>query len=341
MSVEGEADRAMAPDMLASLQRLRSDSANSPSKGPSNSGAVPGSSKAPSSNIEAARRRAIENYRYFNAEPPKLAEVRDIEAPGAFGPRRIRLYRNNLNAAPQPVLIYAHGGGWIVGDLELEHWALSYLASQANFAVASLDYVLAPEHPFPQPIEDCVALTQWLRANGARFGLDTNRIAIGGASAGANLAVATALMLRDRSQNWLSSITSFYGVFSTHMQSDSHKLFADNRYHAGSPGMEFFLSKYLAEPKDRSHPLLHLVAADLAGLPPVYLSIAELDTLRDDSLILSERLTAADVPNHYALYPGTVHGFTVMAKAVSAARQALRDAATHIELRFAVATDHS
>ena len=307
-------------EMAKALEHLRADTATVQS-GPQ------------AGTMQDARDRARQIYAYWNQQGPELFRVRDIEAEGAFGERSVRLYYPN-DSTFLPLLVYAHGGGWIVGDLDLEDWALRYLSLKGGFAIASLDYVLAPEHTFPEPIEDCVALTRWLRSEALNLGLDPQRIAIGGGSAGANLSLATAISLRDQQDNWLKGIANFYGVYGTSQDTASYTLFNDARYQAGSPGMAFFLSRYLTEDAQLTNPLVNLLEANFDQLPPVFIAIAELDVLRDDNLLLAEHLESAGVETSCISYPGTIHGFTVLAREVTLGRKALEDAATSIKLWF-------
>jgi len=310
-----------AAGMYDALKRLRSEAAQAAS-------VVPQNAEFP---IVAARERATKTYEYFNRQPPNLASVENVTAQGAYGQRMIRMYRGQLSQEPQPVLLYAHGGGWIVGNLDLEDWGLRYMAQQSNACIISLDYCLAPEYQYPKPVEDVAALAQWVRDNAAIYNLDKDRIAIAGASAGANLALASSMMLRDLGEDWLACVLSFYGVFDTSMGSESHRTYAVDRYSAGAPDLNFFLSLYLADESERTLELVHLVGANLSGLPPVHIHAAELDVLRDDSLLLANRLRSANVPHSCTVHAGAVHGFTVLAQEVAVGREALKMGVRQIE----------
>ncbi|NOX52351.1 MAG: alpha/beta hydrolase [Gammaproteobacteria bacterium] len=314
-----------APGMYSALECLRSEAQRA-------SKAIAQNTDQP---IMSARERATMTYAYFNQNAPQLESVQDIEAQGADGPRKIRLYRRHVTQELQPVLLYAHGGGWIVGDLNLEDWAIRYMASRSNFCIVSLDYALAPEFQYPKPVRDVTALARWVHDNAAQYGLDKNQIAIGGASAGANLALASAMMLRDDGERWLTSILSFYGVFDMSLGSNSHRKYATDRYSAGSPDMNFFLSLYLQDPSDRESKYINLVDADLSQLPPVHLHAAELDVLRDDSLLIASRLKSSNVSHSCTVHTGAVHGFTVLARDVDIGREALGLGVRQLESEWA------
>jgi acetyl esterase len=278
--------------------------------------------------VAAMRKRAREQFLYWNAAPPPVAKVLDFEMPGAFGPVQVRRYDPAPHRHAQPALVYFHGGGWVIGDLDLEDTALRHLANDAGAVVFSVDYALAPEHRFPGPLRDCVAVTRALHASATTLGVDPARMAIGGASAGANLAVATAMELRDDAERWLRMMLLFYGVYSANDATESCRLFGGGEYGLDAAMMERFWTLYLEHPGQRVDPRVAPLLANLAWLPPTLLVAAGVDPLRDDSLALCERLVAAGVPARCQVYEGVVHGFTLMSRELEAARRALRDAGT-------------
>jgi len=163
------------------------------------------------------------------------------------------------------------------------------------------------------------------------LGINASQLALSGSSAGANLAIATALSLRDQKHQLFNQLLLFYGVFDASLESDSHQRFADGAYSPGGPGMELFLQRYLPDNKLRSDPLVSPVLADLSGLPPCYLCIAELDALHDDSVLLEHQLRRAEVPTTANLYRGMIHGFTIMSRTVDMAKTAVLDAAHYLQ----------
>jgi len=276
--------------------------------------------------VQEARARARADFAWWNAEPPPLPRVEDFTAAGAFGPVRVRLYDPAGGGPLRPGLVYFHGGGWIVGDLDSEDTSLRTLARECGVSIFSVDYALAPERRFPEPLEDCVQVSRWLRAHAERWGVDSGRLAIGGASAGANLALATALTLRDSGESWPRFLLLMYGVYSADHGSESHRRFGGGDYGLDTAMMNFFWNTYLGAEVPRTDPRAAPLHARPAGLPPAFVMAAGLDPLRDDSQRLSMKLAEAGVPAEYRVYAGVTHGFTLMGRALAAANVALRDA---------------
>lgn len=279
------------------------------------------------------RARFLTDMAIWNRNPVDIPRVEEKVVEGAFGDVRVRLYDPIGKGLALPALIYFHGGGWIVGSCETVDAGVRLLAKSSGVAVLSVDYALAPEHKFPEPLQDCVAVSHWIRENAGAWGIDTARLAIGGDSAGANLALATALVLRDSDENWLQFLLLIYGVYSADYETESHRKFGGSKLGVSKQEMEMYLAMYLRDEADRRNALAMPMLAKLEGLPPHYLVGAGLDPLRDDSRILSKRLTKACVPNELREYPGVVHGFMSMVNgidvavdATNAAAKALRDA---------------
>lgn len=270
------------------------------------------------------RARAAGMFATWNEEPPPLAVVRDLTIPGPAGDLRARLYDPVGEGVEAPLLLYLHGGGWVIGDLELEDRAVRLLALAGGARILSLDYRLAPEHPFPAGLDDCVAAFRWLAGHASDFGGRPDRIAIGGASAGANLALASALRLRDTGGAAPSLLLLFYGVYGIDQNTASYVEFSGPDF--GASMMEMFFQLYAGDAEARRRPLVAPLLADLTGLPPVFMNAAGVDPLRDDSRALAARLDAAGVPVMFREYPGMLHGFTQYSRASAVARTALRDA---------------
>lgn len=263
----------------------------------------------------------------LNRDPVALPRVEDKAVPGAFGDVRVRLYDPIGGEIPLPAVIYFHGGGWVVGNSDTVDAGLRLLAKLSGVAVLSVDYALAPEHKFPEPLEDCIAVSRWLRGNAETWGIDTGRLALGGDSAGANLALATLLTLRDAGENWIKFSLLFYGAYAADYESQSHRAFGGVEYGVGTQGARRFWSMYLRDDADRLNPLAAPLSADLRGLPPLYLIAAGLDPLRDDTRTLARRLTEAQVPHEYREYAGVIHGFMSMLRGLDAAEDATNAAA--------------
>lgn len=279
------------------------------------------------------RIRAATLFAPWNAAPPSLAAIHNIDIPGAVGNLNVRIY--DPHGLPDvPLLLYLHGGGWVIGDLELEDRALRLLALESGAKIISLDYRLAPEHPFPAAIEDTVATLRWISRHARELGGCTDRIALGGASAGANIALAATLWLRDRGGPLPAFLLLFYGVYGIDRDTESDRLFGGAEFGGALVHMETFYSLYAGTPEQRRTPLVAPLIADLSGLPPICMNAAGLDPLRDDSRQLYERLRRAGIAVEFAEYPGVVHGFTQYTLKSKIARKALHDAGVALKAAF-------
>lgn len=265
------------------------------------------------------RARAAAEFRPWNADPDPMVTTRDY----FVGSLQLRLY-TPPGTVGDGLLVYAHGGGWVIGDLDLEEAPLRRLARRSGVRILSVDYRLAPEHPFPAPIEDLERVFDWVAQTGmSQLGPPPTRIGLGGASAGANVALGTALRLRDRGGLAPGALLLMYGAYGGGRETCSYLAFADGRFGLPRVAMDWFWRSYTGgRPGPYSVPL----DADLRGLPTVFLNYAELDILRDDSLLLAERLREAGVQVTATGYAGAVHGFTQYVKASSLAARALDEA---------------
>lgn len=268
------------------------------------------------------RVRAAAEFAVWNENPDPVAQVRDFVAAGV----PVRLYD------PRPggeagLLVYCHGGGWVIGDLDLEDAGLRRIALRSGARILSVDYRLAPEHPFPAPLEDVEAVLRWAAAGPAELAIDRRRIALGGASAGANLALGTALRLRDADGPAPRFLLLMYGAYSGAEETESCRLFGDGRFGLPLVVMDWFWRAYAGGDPAARHPHAVPLKADLRGLPPAFVNHAGLDILRDDSIALVEQLRDAGVEVDHRGYAGAIHGFTQYAKGSALARRALDDAA--------------
>jgi acetyl esterase len=227
------------------------------------------------------------------------------------GGRRIpiRVYRPR-GEGRLPVVVYFHGGGWVVGSIETHDATTSAIAARSGCVVVSVEYRLAPEDPFPAGVEDCYDATVWVAANGASLGVDAARLAVAGDSAGGNLAAAVCVMARDRGgppirlQVLVYPATDHYGDWSTYRE------FGDGRHGLGAALMKWFSDLYLPRPEDASDVRASPVRATSVGsLPAALVITAEYDPLRDEGEAYGARLADAGVPATVHRYPGTAHGF--------------------------------
>ena len=262
---------------------------------------------------------------------PAMAETTDrwVAARG----RRIycRVYRP-VTDRTLPVLVWFHGGGWVWASVDTHDRLCREYAAAAGVAVVSVDYALSPEAKFPQAIEECAAVVRHVANHGSDWGLDGSRILLGGDSAGGNLCLATALLLRDQGGPALRGLVAYYPVCDSRFDTESYQQFGAGGYGLNKERMAFYWSVYATHEGDRSHPLAAVLRADLRGLPPVLVHLAELDVLRSEGEALIGKLREAGVPVEAETFKGLVHGFvrasefvgqsrTAMAKAVGCMRQ--------------------
>jgi len=273
----------------------------------------------------------------LGAAPPEVARVEAVHAPGPGGVIPIRLYRPLGAGADErlPGLVYFHGGGWSFGDLDTHEVVCRELANLGRCAVASVDYRLAPEHKFPAAVDDAIAATGWLAREAGALGLDPDRIAVGGDSAGGNLAAVVALAARDAGAPRLAMQLLIYPATDMAADTPSHREFADG-YVLTRDAILWSRGNYLRSPDDvvdwRASPLR---APDLARLPPAYLVTCGFDPLRDEGRAYAERLSAAGVPVTYECFEGMVHGFVTMGGVLAAAHHALYRCAQGLRQAFA------
>lgn len=257
---------------------------------------------------------ARETYRDLSvpSEPPEsVASIEERTIPGPSGEIPLRIYTPTGEGLCPPLLFF-HGGGWILGNLDTHDGLCRVLANAAGCVVVAVDYRLAPEHRFPEGLEDCYAATQWVTANAEEIGADPGRLAVVGDSAGANLAGAVGLLSRDRDGPTIDHQTLAYPVTNYDFGTDSYEEKAQG-YFLTRKDMERFWDGYLRSETDGTHPYASLLRADhLGGLPPTMVLTCGFDPLRDDGRQLVERLTAAGVRIRHVEYEDMIHGFLTM-----------------------------
>jgi len=278
--------------------------------------------------VESRRRMSIER-RWWNEDLPELPKVVDTTLPGPGGDVPVRILYPEIGRA-LPVIVYFHGGGWVVGSLETHHRAMRFLALKSGCAVVAVDYRLAPEHPYPAPLDDCIAVVRHVQQQGGTLDLDGGAMAVGGDSAGANLAMAAALRARDEGDSPIKTVLSFYGAFEANADTASMREFGDGKFGLSREGMSWYWRAYAGPLGDLNDPLLSSMRADLAGLPPTHLFAAELDVLRDDTVEMNKLLRAAGIPGECKIYDGVVHAFINMTRVLDKAHEVLEDAAAAV-----------
>ncbi len=262
---------------------------------------------------------------------PVMADSRDhwILAQG----RRVqcRVHRPRTDAA-LPVLVWFHGGGWVQHSIDTHDGLARAYAAAADVAVVTVDYALSPEARFPHAVLECAAVIR--RLHEMDWGIDASRIVLGGDSAGGNLAFATALLLRDEGGPALRGIFGLYPVVDADFTRPSYHDYAQG-FGMTAANMHLFWDLYARDRADRLNPLASPLRAELTGLPPTLLQLAEFDVLRSESEVMADKLRAAGVPVTLHTYPGVLHGFARLVHWVAKARLSIDDAALWLRATLA------
>ena len=276
-----------------------------------------------------ARRLYRDTRGALTPDPPAVESVQLLLVPGPGGPVPVRAYRPKGAGKDEvlPALVYFHGGGWVIGDLDTHDVVCRTLANGARCAVFSVEYRKAPEAPFPAAVEDCFAVSKYVFENGKALKINANQIAVGGDSAGGNLAAVIALMARDAGGPALSFQLLIYPGTDQQMGHPSIDINGDG-YLLTKKSMVYFRGHYLPRQADwldwRASPLL---AKSLAKLPPAFLMTAGFDPLRDEGKAYADRLAKEGVKTEYKNHADMVHGFVTMGRVLDTANTALADCA--------------
>ena len=273
---------------------------------------------------DEARRAFAAGRAATQPEPQEVAEVRDLACPGPHGEIKLRAYRPRGTAPDEvlPALIYFHGGGWLLGDLESHDGACRHYANGARCRVVSVDYRMAPEHKFPAAVDDSAAASKWIIANAGALGINHTRVAVGGDSAGGNLAAVLAIMARDGDLPPLAYQLLVYPATDMAMVTRSSQTASEGILTTKT--MKWFIDHYLRGPKDvtdwRASPLR---AADLAGVAPALVLTCSYDPLRDEGIAYAQRLEREGVRVTHLHYSDEPHGFVGQGKIIRASGTAL------------------
>ena len=280
---------------------------------------------------EARQNSAAMTAMQGSAEP--VAGVQDRKLPGPGGDLPVRIY-TPFGKGPFPLLINFHGGGWVVGDIESTDGFCRSIANTVGCIVISVDYRLAPEHPFPAAADDAYHATLWAATHAPGFGGDPSRIAVCGDSAGGNLAAVVSQMARDRGKPALCFQLLIYPVTDAACDTPSYSENADG-YFLTKDAMLWFWNHYVQSDADRTHPYASPLRADsLAGLPPALVITAEFDPLRDEGEQYAERMRAAGTPVQLTRYDGMIHGFFLMNAMIDQGRKAIQQSAEALRTAF-------
>ncbi len=269
---------------------------------------------------------------------PEVASVSDFAAPGPHGDVPVRVYVPVTDdAAPLPVCVWFHGGGWVVGSIATNDPTCRALADASGSIVVSVDYRLAPEHKFPTPLDDCYAATEWVAANAASFGGDASRLAVAGSSAGGNLAAAVALRARDEGGPRLAHQSLICPVVDTDLERPSYLENGDG-YGLNYDTMVYFLQCYVRDEADASNPyVVPMAADDLSGLPSAFVLTCEYDPLRDEGEAYAGRLREAGVPVKLSRYDGHIHALFNAGVPFTRTWDAINEAAGELRKAFGAA----
>ena len=264
---------------------------------------------------------------------PQVAAVADRSIPGPDGDVPVRIYTPE-GTGPFPILVWYHGGGWVIGDLESADPTARHLCKGAGCVVVSVDYRLAPETKFPGPAEDCYAATVWSVNNAASLNADASRLAVGGDSAGGNLAAGISLMAADRGGPAIAHQLLVYPVTERNYDTPSYSQNAEG-FLLARDAMIWYWDAYLADEADASNPYAAPMNAEsLAGQPPALVITAEFDPLRDEGEAYGRRLQEAGVDTTISRYDGMIHGFFGMVGIMDKSGQVMEEATAALRAAF-------
>lgn len=275
-------------------------------------------------------RTMFNDLKAFFGEGPEHCTVSDQTINGNIP---VRIYRPSTTS-PLPAVMYFHGGGWVLGNIETHDALCRQLAVASNSVVFNVDYRLAPEHPFPTAFDDCFEATRFVSNHAEDLGVDPGKIAVAGDSAGGNLAAVVALKARDFGSPNIHSQWLIYPVIEPNFNSDTYRQFASN-YGLTLETMKYFWDQYVPNEKDRMHPYAAPVRAEnLKGLPFTQIITAEYDVLREEGEIYGAKLKEAGVNIELIQYDGMLHGFMHFSAAFDDGKQAVLDLGNAMKSRF-------
>jgi len=285
--------------------------------------------------LAEARAADLASIRAGGGEPEPVHEVTDLIIAGPGGELPLRLYRP-ASERPLPALLYFFGGGWVLGTIDTADGVGRSLANSSGALVAVAGYRLAPEHRFPAAADDCYAAVRWVAEHAEEIGADPARLAVGGDSAGGNLAAGVALRARADGPALAGQLLVYPNT--DQLADDPSMRAADDPFLFNRHSVDWYRRHYLANPGDAANPLASpLRAQSLAGLPPALVITAEFDPLRDQGEAYARRLAREGVQVELSRYPGMAHGFFTMIGTVDASRAAIEQAASRLRAWFGLA----
>lgn len=299
------------PSMRAALQRHEEILAG---LGPSRGG------------VQAAREHAARAREWWNEGGPAMESIVDREIPGPLRNIPVRVYVPRQRSALAPAFVYLHGGGWRMGSPASNDRQLRELARAWGGIVVSTDYAHVPEHVFPAPVDETVAVYQWLAEHGRSWGIDPSALAFGGTSAGANVALG-AFHAAGQARMAMRCCVLIVGVFDDRLDTPSMVEHGDEALLPNRASAQASLEAYVVHPGDRVDPRYNAAWADLSPLPPTFLAAAQCDVFRDSSAALADRARSAGVQVEHRVYPGMTHLFLGYSRMLETAQRCLEDAA--------------
>ena len=279
--------------------------------------------------IEEIRKAYNAERAWWNEIKPEMGNVSELAVTGPVRDVPVRIYYP-LNSDNGPTLLYLHGGGWVVGNLDTHDRVMRLLAELSGARVVGVDYALAPEYQFPIAINEVLAVINWLQGQGADHGLDVSRLGLGGDSAGANMAVAVTQLCHQQSANLIQFLLLYYGAYGL-TESLSRQQYSGTEYELTDEERQFYLTSYLASEEDKTDPRFKVLNGDIGLLPTAFIGAAECDPLRDDSKALHEAMQTVGRPAILKIYPGVLHSFIHYSRMLDKATEALRDGAAALK----------
>ncbi|WP_216829828.1 alpha/beta hydrolase [Alkalihalobacterium elongatum] len=277
-------------------------------------------------------RASTDKFKYLGGVAEEVAKVQNTTVSVDDTEINIRIYTPE-GTGPFPVFIYFHGGGWVIGDLDVVDTPLRAITNRAEAIVVSVDYRLAPEHRFPIAPEDCYAATKWVYENISKFNGDPDHIAIGGDSAGGNLAAVVSLMAKDRGGPNIAYQVLIYPATDFAKDTPSHRENGEG-YFLTKGAMDWFANHYINEDQKSLPYASPLLATDFTNLPPALVITAEFDPLRDEGETYAARLNEAGVPAEVTRYDGMIHGFFWMAGIMRQGQKAVEQVGNWLKKSF-------
>jgi acetyl esterase len=268
------------------------------------------------------------------APGPALGRVRDLAVDGPHRPIPVRVYEPagpGVPVRPGPVILFCHGSGFVLGNLDTHDWLARSLSAAVGAVVVSVDYLLAPEHPFPAALDECVAVLGWVAAGGAGPAADPSQIVVAGDSAGGALVAGVSRTARDRGGSRVCAQLLMYPVCGHELDTPSWHRYGGGGYFLDAPTMRWFWSQYLHDPGEASNPYaVPLAAREFRGLPPAVLLVAGCDPLADEGREYAARLRAGGTQVRVVEYAGAIHGFMTMSAISPSAAAAVQQVAAEL-----------